>query len=377
VIPRTDLTLLAVALVWGSSYLAAQQVVTADSVFAMLVLRFGVAAVGLAVVLAPRLSRLTRDEVLLGMAFGVILSVVLALETFGLTRTSASNAGLIISLTMVLTPVMSPRRLPGAFYPAAGTAVVGVAVLGGGGFAGLGAGDVLMVLAAVARAVHLTVIDQMSRRRTVDSARTTLVQLLTALAVFVVSAPVTGRGVVDVAGTLDARGWVLTLYLALGCTVFAFLVQMWAVRRTSSSRVSLLLGTEPLWAAMLGVLIGGDPMTVAGVIGAAMILGGVNWARSTESRLYTCADGRRDDGDPAVAVPGEVDGRSPGTGVAHGPARRPRRSAVGGARPGERHHCLGATGSGAAGLHRQVLLRARSRRRTRKCARCRHHLARR
>lgn len=336
---RTDLPLLLVALVWGSSYLAAQQVVTHDTVFAMLVLRFGVAALGLTVLLAARLVHLTRDELRLGVLFGLILSAVLALETFGLTRTSASNAGLIMALTMVVTPALSRRRPPVALYPAAGTAVAGVAVLSGGGFAALGGGDVLVVLAALTRAVHLTVMDRMSQQRTLDTARTTLVQLLTALAVFMVLAPVTGRGVADVAGTLDVRGWGLTLYLALGCTVFALLVQMWAVRRTSSSRVGLLLGTEPLWAAVIGV-VGGDPLTPAVAVGAVLILAGVNWARAVESASTLTprsggTHGRRDDRGSAVAVPGEIDGRPGDPGTAHRPARRSRRPVVGGARPRE------------------------------------------
>lgn len=331
---RTEIALLAVALVWGSSYLAAQQIVTADTVIAMLILRFGVAAVGLAVLLAPRLLRLTREELLFGMVFGAVLSVVLILETYGLTKTSASNAGLIISLTMVLTPVLGRRRPPAAFYPAAATAVAGVAVLGSGGFAGLGSGDMLIVLAAVARAVHLTVIERISYPRALDPARTTLVQLVTALVAFLLLAPVTGRGVVDVAGTLDARGWLLTLYLALGCTVFAFLIQMWAVRRTSSARVSLLLGTEPLWAATFGLVVGGDPLTVVGVVGAVLILVGVNWARAVESASTLTPQsggthGRRDDRGCAVAVPGEIDGRPRGPGAADRPARRPRRPVVG------------------------------------------------
>ncbi len=48
---------------------------------------------------------------------------------------------------------------------------------------------------------------------------------------------------------LGPRAWAGLLFLSVFCTLFAFFVQMWAVRRTSPSRVSLLLGTEPLWAA--------------------------------------------------------------------------------------------------------------------------------
>ncbi len=38
--------------------------------------------------------------------------------------------------------------------------------------------------------------------------------------------------------------------------------------------VSLLLGTEPLWAAAVGLTLGGDRLTPAGLAGAALVLVG-------------------------------------------------------------------------------------------------------
>jgi hypothetical protein len=154
-----------------------------------------------------------------------------------------------------------------------------------GGFAAPSLGDLLILLAALARSVHVTVIAQVSANRVLDSARVTLVQLGTALAVFVILSSFTGRGVAEVATEMTVRSWVLTLYLALVCTVFAFAVQMWAARRTSAARVSLLLGTEPLWAAAVGVLVTGDPVTIVGTAGALMILTGTNLARTIDGQV--------------------------------------------------------------------------------------------
>lgn len=64
---------------------------------------------------------------------GLILAGIFLLETYGVVHTSATNAGLIISLTMVFTPLAESRvrrvRLPGAFLAAAGLSVAGVALL--------------------------------------------------------------------------------------------------------------------------------------------------------------------------------------------------------------------------------------------------------
>lgn len=284
-----DLALLAVAVAWGSSYLAAKDTVTPDGVFSFLAIRFGLAVVGLALVVAPRLHGLRRTEAAWGSAFGAILSVILALETFGVTKTSAANAGLIISLTIVITPLLDRRvgvpRLPATFYCAVAMAVAGVGLLTqSGGFAAPSLGDFLMLLAAAARSVHVIVISRASAGRKLDPARTTLVQFAVALTVFVVLSATTGRGVVEVATHLTARSWLLVLHLALTCTVFAFVVQMWAARRTSAARVSVLLGTEPLWAAAIGVALGGDPVTVVGVVGAVLILAGTYLARTVEGQ---------------------------------------------------------------------------------------------
>ena len=277
------------AVVWGSSYLAAKEVVTTGSVFGFLVIRFIIATTGLTIILAPRLRQVNRAEFLLGMIFGTILSIIFTLETFGVTMTSASNAGLIISLTIVMTPLLDQgiRRthLPPTFYGAAVIAVAGVGLLTQNrGFATPSLGDLLILLAAVARAVHVTVIARLSENRALDSARVTFVQLCTALAVFVVLSQLTGRGVGEAVAQMSARSWMLTVYLALVCTVFAFFTQLWAVRRTSPARVSLLLGTEPLWAAAFGVLLAHDPLTAIGVTGALLILLGTRWGRSIDAR---------------------------------------------------------------------------------------------
>ena len=64
-----------------------------------------------------------------------------------------------------------------------------------------------------------------------------------------------------------------------------------SVRRTSPSRVSLLLGTEPIWAAIVGIAIARDAVGPAGYVGIALILAGTAWGRSIEQRHRAAATG--------------------------------------------------------------------------------------
>ncbi|MET9620621.1 DMT family transporter [Streptomyces sp. NPDC006464] len=282
----TDLPVLLVAVVWGTSYLAAKGITTTHTVIAVLVLRFAVVLPVLVAAGWRRLRALNAAQWRGAGLLGLILGGIFLLETYGVVHTSATNAGLIISLTMVFTPLaeaaVTRRRPPRAFLAAAALSVAGVVLLTqGGGFTTPSLGDLLMLLAAVARTVHVLAMSRIKAVRSADSLSLTTVQLGSAVAVFALLAAVPGTGAApwSVAAGFGPREWAGLVFLSVFCTLFAFFVQMWAVRRTSPSRVSLLLGTEPLWAAAAGIALAGDRLGVLGVAGAALVLAGTSWGR--------------------------------------------------------------------------------------------------
>ncbi len=258
------------------------------------------------------------------MLLGVILAVVLLFETFGIAHTSATNAGLIISLTIVMTPILDSAVgrswLPPQFFIAATAAVVGVGLLASGtGLRPPTAGDWLVLAAAAARAVHVTVMHRRSARKQYDSLSLTYVQMTTAAVLFCAVSPLVGVPAWTVTSRLDPGLWAVLLYLALIGTVFAFFVQMWAVRKTSPSRVSLLLGTEPIWALLVGVVLGGDRLGIYGAVGATLILVGAGWGQRIE-RQHREAKERNASAALAAGVPEPVgEGRPVET--AHGTPR--------------------------------------------------------
>ncbi|MCP3819203.1 DMT family transporter [Streptomyces sp. A3M-1-3] len=290
----TDLPVLLVAVVWGASYLAAKGITTSHTVVAVLVLRFGIVLPVLAVAGWRKLRALTAAQWRGAGLLGLVLSGIFLLETYGVVHTSATNAGLIISLTMIFTPLaeaaVTRARPPRAFLAAAGLSVAGVVLLTqGGGFTTPSTGDLLMLLAALARTVHVLFMARIKAVRTAaeaDSLSLTTIQLGAAVAVFAVLAAAPGGGETpwSVAAGFGVREWAGLLFLSVFCTLFAFFVQLWAVRRTSPSRVSLLLGTEPLWAAAVGIALGGERLGLLGLLGAVLVLTGTTWGRRAADR---------------------------------------------------------------------------------------------
>ncbi|MFF0199788.1 DMT family transporter [Streptomyces sp. NPDC005017] len=279
-----DLPLLLVAAVWGASYLAAKDVTTARTVLAVLVLRFALVLPVLLLASWRSLRALTAAQWRGAGLLGLILSGIFLLETYGVVHTSATNAGLIISLTMIFTPLaeaaVTRERPSRAFLGAAALSVLGVVLLTqGGGFTRPAAGDVLMLLAALARTVHVLVMARLKSVRGAGALELTTVQLGTAVVVFALLSTGSDATPWGTAADFGPREWAALLFLAVLCTLFAFFVQMWAVRRTSPSRVSLLLGTEPLWAAATGIALGGERLGAAGLLGGALVLMGTAWGR--------------------------------------------------------------------------------------------------
>lgn len=71
--------------------------------------------------------------------------------------------------------------------------------------------------------------------------------------------------------------WQASIYLVLGCTVFAFFAQNWALKHTPPSRVALLTSSEPAFGALFAVLWLGESLSITGWIGGGLIVLAALW----------------------------------------------------------------------------------------------------
>jgi drug/metabolite transporter (DMT)-like permease len=218
------------------------------------------------------------------------------IETNGIKLTSATNAGLIISLTIIFTPILESawRRswLPRPFFVAAVTAIVGVALLdSGNGFKEPNLGDALMLGAAVLRAITTTAQGKLAEGRQVSSFNVTVVQLMVCGLSYLV---IDFVGVVNLVQEFETQQWLEMGFLVLFCTVFGFVALQYGILRTSATRASLLLSTEPIWAVVTATAFGGEKLFWVGIVGAVLIIGGSYWglAIETKHRLALNVDGQ-------------------------------------------------------------------------------------
>lgn len=283
---KVDIALLGAAMVWGSSYLTSRELTHFASLWGMMALRFIIAAAILYLIRLRNPIKFNRAEVLSSLGIAATLATVMTVETTGIYFTSATNSGLIISLSILFTPIIeglvSKFWMPKRFYIAAIGAVAGVGILiSGNGFTSPNIGDALMIIAAVLRALHNVAQGHFTRGKKVDTLNITILHLFFAGLIFLIIDPV---GTVNAAITYGPREWALMGVLVLFCTVYGFMVMLWGIRKTSASRVALLQGTEPIWAVIIAVLIGGELMTVVGWLGGVVIVAACYWGLGIENR---------------------------------------------------------------------------------------------
>ena len=276
----SDLLLLAVAVVWGTSYGVAKDALAYYPVLGFLAVRFILTFLLLLPVLLRLQRQPLRDALRTGWPLGLLMLCIFLCETFGVALTQASNAAFLISLCVVFTPFvewwMLRRKPERAVFVFAAVSLLGAALLSGGLVGDMGWGDALMLAAALLRAITVCQTSKLTRGGTAP-----------ALALTAVQAGVIGFGSLLLAlGTTpgglpplpaNAAFWQASVYLVLGCTVFAFFAQNWALKHSAPSRVALLTSSEPAFGAVFAVLWLGESLGGMGWGGGGLIVRAALW----------------------------------------------------------------------------------------------------
>lgn len=263
------LSLAAVAVVWGATFPLGKLVLRHFGPFQYLALRFGLAALLMAPLAWRDRGRLGAAGLRAGLLAGAVLFAGYALQTVGLRLTSASHAGLITGLNVVIIPLMLlvwRRRAPGGALGAAVLlAVAGLWLLlwqGGG----LGAGDALVLGCAAALALQAILVGRVARA--VPAAAFACVQV----AAVAVLAGLWAAAGEPAPGAVPLSAGAAIAFMAVAATLGAYVAQAWAQRVVSPTRTGLLFAIEPVAAVGFGVAWLGEPLGARQAAGGGLIL---------------------------------------------------------------------------------------------------------
>jgi len=268
---RAELALVAITVIWGSTFVLVKDALADVSIILFLALRFGLAAVVLVAVYRKSLSRKGLGS---GIAAGCLLFVAYWFQTTGLALTTASKSAFLTGLSIPMVPLLGsfvykirPRLLEAVGI---GIATLGMALmtLPSAGFA-INRGDLLSVFCAVAFAMHIVLVSHYTPMTGFETIA------VTQIAVAALLGTLTFRFAEPVRFHANARVAIALVVTGLLATAVAFTTMAWAQQYTTATRSALIFALEPVVAWITSYALFGEKLGFRGQTGAGLILAGV------------------------------------------------------------------------------------------------------
>ncbi|WP_228528015.1 DMT family transporter [Microbacterium sp. UFMG61] len=270
---RQEVALIAVTAVWGSTFLLVHWAMQHSGPWFFVGIRFLVAGL-ISVVIFRRVLRGIRwRDIGAGVAIGVMIYLGYGLQTVGLQTIDSSTSAFITAMYIPLVPLAQwavfRKRPPAMAFVGAGLAFVGLMLIAGpDAFAlTLGSGEILTMISTLPIAAEIILISVFAGR--IDLGRITIIQLLTAGVLGILTMPVVGEG-------LPEFSWIW-VGCAVGLGAASCIIQLtmnWAQKSVSPTRATIIYAGEPVWAAAIG-RIAGERLPVTALIGGALVVLGI------------------------------------------------------------------------------------------------------
>jgi drug/metabolite transporter (DMT)-like permease len=270
------LALLAVTVVWGTTFPAMKDLTAELSPIRIVVVRFLIAAL----ILSPLWRGVQKTEVKAGMVLGLLLFVAFMLQVEGLVLTSSNRSAFVTGLNVILVPLIGTllgQQVGWRIALASALALAGLLALFWEG-ASWNLGDTLTLGCALCYAIYILLLEYFAHRqesRSLRPERLAAVQSATLCAAGVLWMPLTEPvELAELAQQVQRHG-VELIYLGVVASALMIWLQAWGQRRVRAVEAAILFGLEPVFAAIAAWFWLAEAMTTRALLGAVLIVAGM------------------------------------------------------------------------------------------------------
>lgn len=260
--------LLAVSASWGLAFVIMKDPIEKQNVNSFLATRFVLAVLVMIAIRPKVLSQITREMLIKGFFAGLFLGSGYIFQTLGLKLVGAAITGFVTGLYVVATPLIAwivlRHRITIYTWLCVAVATVGLALLSISGWQ-IGAGELLVLVSAIAFAAHIVALGQWSNG--LDAYAMTVVQLATCAVL--TGAISIGQGY---KAPVNLSGWAVIVYTAIFSTAVAFVIQTWSQAHISPTKVAVILTMEVVFAALFALIFTDETLNLQKIIGGVLIL---------------------------------------------------------------------------------------------------------
>lgn len=258
-----DISLLIVAIIWGSGFIATKNALDSISPFFITTLRFSIST------LTIRIKNININHLKARFIIGSFLYLAFSAQTIGLLYTTASKQAFLTGTNVVMVPFFYwfiSKEKPNLYnIIATFLCLIGIFLLTLDGTMHINKGDLLALVCAVLFACHVVATGYFTKKY--DPVILTFTQfLVTAILSFL--SMIILKGVPSI---IPKQGIFPVFYLAIFSTFIAFLMQTIAQRYTSPSHTAIVLCLESVFGTILSCILLGDNFTYKIFIGCVLI----------------------------------------------------------------------------------------------------------
>lgn len=272
-LPRADRYLLAITLIWGSTFAITKFTLTDLPPLLLQGTRFLVAAVMVGIYTWRDIKTTSRRSLRAGVLLGMLLGTGFALQTAGLVETTASKAGFLTGTMVVFTPLLQmaiERRHP-SFGNAIAVLIVGVGLYiftspAGSSF---NLGDMLVLCCAVVFAFYIVYLDVFTKER--FDREIVFWQFVVTAAIGFIASPILNES----APVYSTSAIGAVLYLAFFASTIAIFVQSKYQRETTPTKAAIIFTMEPIFAAIIAYFALSETMSGVEILGALIMFAGL------------------------------------------------------------------------------------------------------
>jgi drug/metabolite transporter (DMT)-like permease len=255
--------------IWGSTFFVIKDTLNTIHPVTLVAYRFAIAAAIFFLIVYIRKEKFWAHAKH-GVILGLFVWSIYTLQTLGLQYTTASNSGFITGLFIVFVPLFGLlffKRKPKVMQLSAlAIALVGLWFLTGG-LKSINIGDILTLLTAIGIGLNILVIDKFVKEK--KSVAVLCFQQFFTTAILSFATVLIFGLPLAVEGT---RTLFPIIYLAVFGSVIAQGLQLLSQRGLQPLTSSLLLSTEPIFAALFAWTLGNETFVLASAIGGLFVV---------------------------------------------------------------------------------------------------------
>ena len=272
---QAEIYLLIIVIIWGSTFALIKGVIELIPPYTYLTYRFLLAVLILVVIFWKRLKKFNIMILKKGSLIGIFLFLAYTLQTVGIKYTTATKAGFITGLSVVLVPIISVffikekvsrNSIIGAFF-----ALIGLWFLNYTNSFSFNFGDFLVLLCAFSFAMHIISVGLYTKK--LDYVLLVIVQLATVSILSLFLAVIFERPALNLSYSFNV--WWGIIFMGVFATAFAFYMQNRFQRYSTATKTAIIFSGEPIFSAIFAYFLLGEKVGLIAWIGGLLIIFGM------------------------------------------------------------------------------------------------------